>query len=80
MSEYLVLNTNPADEWICSGKGLLLLLQGKGPQVGLEIGCAEGHTTHYLLRNLPELVLHGIDPYMNYQDCCLIVLTCINKF
>jgi predicted O-methyltransferase YrrM len=68
MSEYLVLNTSPTDEWICSGKGLLLLLQGKGPQVGLEIGCAEGHTTHYLLRNLPELVLHGIDPYVNYQD------------
>lgn len=52
----------------CSGKGLLNLLKDKGPLKGLEIGCAEGDTSSFLLENLPELHLIGVDPYTDYID------------
>jgi hypothetical protein len=36
--------------------------------VGIEIGTAEGFTTQYLLENVNDLNLIGIDPYEDYQD------------
>lgn len=52
----------------CSGDGLVHLLKDKGQLTGLEIGCAEGHTTLYLLQSLPDIKLYGVDPYMDYID------------
>lgn len=56
----------PTDK--CSGYGLIELLKNKGPIKGLEIGCAEGTTTEFLLRELPQLTLWSIDPYEDYVD------------
>ena len=56
----------PADK--CSGYGLIELLKNKGTIKGLEIGCAEGTTTEFLLRDLPDLHLTSIDPYVDYVD------------
>lgn len=56
----------PADK--CSGYGLIELLKDKGSIKGLEIGCAEGTTTEFLLKELPQLTLWSIDPYENYID------------
>lgn len=67
MSEYIIINTE-SDGWICSGKGLLNILNPKLPILGLEIGCDVGDTANYLLSNLPNLVLHGVDPYVNCHD------------
>lgn len=36
--------------------------------VGIEIGTAEGYTTEYLLKTLPNMLLFGIDPYEQYVD------------
>lgn len=36
--------------------------------IGIEIGTAEGYTTHYLLEKIPDLTLYGIDPYEDYED------------
>ena len=52
----------------CSGYGLINLLKDKGPIKGLEIGCAEGTTSKFLLKELPDLFLWSIDPYENYTD------------
>lgn len=56
----------PSDK--CSGYGLIDLLKDKGQIEGLEIGCAEGDTTEFLLKSLPELKLCGVDPYVDYID------------
>lgn len=56
----------PSDK--CSGYGLIDLLKDKGQIKGLEIGCAEGDTTEFLLKSLPELKLCGVDPYVDYVD------------
>lgn len=52
----------------CSGYGLINLLKDKGPIKGLEIGCDLGTTTAFLLKDLPDLILYGVDPYINYID------------
>lgn len=52
----------------CSGYGLIELLKDKGPIKGLEIGCAEGTTSEFLLKELPNLTLWSIDPYEDYID------------
>lgn len=52
----------------CSGYGLINLLKDKGPIKGLEIGCAEGTTSEFLLKELPNLFLWSIDPYDDYID------------
>lgn len=52
----------------CSGYGLINLLKDKGPIKGLEIGCAEGTTSEFLLKELPNLFLWSIDPYEDYTD------------
>jgi hypothetical protein len=36
--------------------------------VGIEIGVDKGATSEYLIQNIPGLTLHGIDPYVDYQD------------
>jgi len=56
----------PADQ--CSGYGLIELLKDKGKIKGLEIGCAEGTTSEFLLKSLPDLDLWGVDPYEDYTD------------
>lgn len=54
----------------CSGYGLVDLIKNENKKslVGLEIGCAEGDTTLYLLSNFSNLKLYGIDPYTEYID------------
>lgn len=52
----------------CSGYGLIDLLKDKGKIKGIEIGCDLGNTTHFMLKNLPDIELVGIDPYENYVD------------
>lgn len=56
----------PSDK--CSGYGLVNLLKDKPNLKGLEIGCAQGNTTSFLLRSLPDLFLYGVDPYIDYID------------
>lgn len=53
-----------------SGVGLIDIFQNAGPIIGLEIGVFTGLNASNLLRNLPNLVLHGIDPYQTYNDWC----------
>ena len=52
----------------CSGFGLGELLIDKLNPVGVEIGCAEGNTTWFLLNVHPTLNLTSIDPYVTYVD------------
>ena len=54
----------------CDGVGLLELLKGLNKEnlIGAEIGCGRGGTARYLLENLPNLILNGIDPYEVYVD------------
>jgi hypothetical protein len=76
MSDEIVFNTGvvsygqnkPTHQFKCSGFGLLELLENKGEIVGLEIGCDVGDTAFFLLENNPNLVLHSIDPYIDYVD------------
>lgn len=77
MSDYIVINTDSQPGRFvagyrvpdkCSGHGLVDLLKDKGKIRGLEIGADIGHTSEYLLQNLPELELHMVDPYENYLD------------
>lgn len=56
----------PSDK--CSGYGLVDLLKDQEKLVGLEIGCAEGNTSKFLLESLPDLTLFGVDPYVDYMD------------
>jgi hypothetical protein len=52
----------------CPGYGLVELLSDKGKILGVEIGCDKAVTTEFLVRSLPELELHSIDPYCEYVD------------
>jgi len=51
-----------------SGIGLPSVLSYKIDLIGIEIGLNRGETTQHLFKNLPGLVLHGIDPYFAYED------------
>lgn len=55
---------------ICAGQGLLNLVQNSEKEkiIGVELGCALGATTKYLLESIPNLYLYGIDPYNQYID------------
>ena len=53
-----------------SGVGLIDIFKDAGPIIGLEIGVFNGLNASNLLRNLPNLTLHGIDPYQTYDDWC----------
>ena len=52
----------------CPGFGLFELLKDKDILLGVEIGCDEGITSEFLVKNLPQLFLHSIDPYDEYID------------
>lgn len=61
---------NPTDGinmWL-PGEDIPQLLAGKSNAIGIEIGTAEGITTEYLLRTIPDLTLYGVDPYPIYED------------
>jgi len=58
-----------------SGIGLPDLMVNKENLVGIEIGLNRGNTTRHLFDNLPGLILHGIDPYLEYEDWDGNVLT-----
>jgi predicted O-methyltransferase YrrM len=51
-----------------SGYGLIELLKDVTNPVGIEIGCSEGNTTEPLLKQIPNLTLYSIDPYIDYVD------------
>lgn len=51
-----------------SGRGLLNLVPKDKQIVGLEIGVDVGDTADFMLSNLPNLKLFGIDPYEGYID------------
>lgn len=51
-----------------SGHAITELISGIKNPVGLEIGTDVGETAKYLLENNPNLLLHCIDPYINYTD------------
>lgn len=53
-----------------SGFGLVDLLKTFKNEklIGIELGCGDGDTTLHLLKNLPNLFLYGIDPYIGYND------------
>ena len=51
-----------------SGRGIYDLVPKDQKIIGLEIGVDVGDTADYMLDNLPELTLHGIDPYVGYVD------------
>lgn len=52
----------------CSGYGLRDLVKNIESPVGIEIGCAEGFTSEFILDSNPNLTLYCIDPYVNYID------------
>ena len=51
-----------------AAEGLVNLLKDKGAIRGIEIGVFRGDSSRYLLEHLPQLILHGIDPYVEYRD------------
>jgi predicted O-methyltransferase YrrM len=61
-------------EWL-PGEGIPFLLNSEKPIVGIEIGVDEGVTSQYLLKSLPLLTLHGIDPYSDYVDWSKTLVT-----
>ena len=66
--KYVFLNGGEAkDEWL-PGQDIPVVLKGVDNPVGIELGTDGGTTTLYLLKELPTLTLHGIDPYLPYID------------
>ena len=51
-----------------SSAGLIPLLQDKQNIIGLEIGICQGDGPSNILEKLPQLTLHGVDPYISYTD------------
>ena len=51
-----------------SSAGLIPLLQNKQNIIGLEIGICQGDGPVNILEKLPQLTLHGVDPYTSYTD------------
>jgi hypothetical protein len=54
-------------EWL-SGQDIPKIIEGVSKPVGIEVGTADGTTTAYLLKTIPDLTLYGIDPYTDYID------------
>ena len=71
MSDTITFNTESQAFGInrrCSGYGLgAMVAKMQEPKV-LEIGCDIGDTTQFLLDSNPNLILTGVDPYVNYVD------------
>jgi len=62
---------NPQHPLWCPAEHIPKVLQEHGlPEnpIGLEIGVDRGATSEYLLKNIPNLKLYGVDPYVDYQD------------
>jgi len=51
-----------------SGLGIPQLVSHISNPIGIEIGLNLGATTRHLFDNIPGLKLHGVDPYLEYQD------------
>jgi len=51
-----------------SGRGLGEMVANKNKPVVLEIGCDSGETTQFLLESNPELTIHCVDPYTDFED------------
>jgi len=56
-----------SDNWL-PGQDIPEYLKNIQNPVGIEIGTDGGVTTKYLLESLPNLILHGVDPYTPYID------------
>jgi predicted O-methyltransferase YrrM len=56
-----------AKAWL-PGEDIPNLIKHIKNPVGIEIGTAEGYTTTYLLKEIEDLTLIGIDPYADYLD------------
>jgi len=65
---YNTVTNQYTTQFKCSGFGLGELLKDKQNPIGVEIGCAEAHTTEFLLDINPTLKITSIDPYINYLD------------
>jgi len=50
------------------GEYIPFLISKMTNPVGIELGTYQGDTTEYLLKNVPNLKLYGIDPYQPYID------------
>ena len=64
-------NWNPQHPGWCPAEHLPDILKSRGMfenLVGVEIGVDRGATSEYLILNLKNLKLYGIDPYVDYQD------------
>jgi hypothetical protein len=64
-------NWNPQHPLWCPAQHVPDVLKNKGFSdnlVGVEIGVDRGATSEYLIKNLPNLKLYGVDPYVDYQD------------
>lgn len=68
---YFTINTEnairPSSVWLPGEDIPKAVAHFKNP-VGIEIGTDGGGTTTYLLDSIPNLTLHGIDPYTPYID------------
>jgi hypothetical protein len=62
-----IIENNAPPGWL-PGKDIPKLLKQTKNPVGLEIGTDFGWTTVYLLDTIDGLTLHGIDPYIDYDD------------
>jgi predicted O-methyltransferase YrrM len=67
-TSYLAKHNKFRTHMVSSGCGLYNLLKDKKEIIGVEIGCMEGINATFLLEVLPQLKLHGIDPYGSYID------------
>lgn len=56
------------DDSLVSGRDIPELIKHVENPVGIEIGVDEAMTSEYLLENIPNLKLFGIDPYIGYVD------------
>lgn len=54
-------------EWL-SGQDIPKIIEGISNPIGIEVGTADGTTTAYLLKTIPDLTLYGVDPYTDYID------------
>lgn len=62
---------NPQHPLWSPAEHIPMVLKEKGlPEnpVGLEIGVDRGASSEYLMKNIPNLKLYGVDPYIDYQD------------
>ena len=59
--------TNGQNVWL-PGEDIPNMIKDFKNPVGIEIGTDAGTSTVHLLESIPDLTLHGIDPYTPYTD------------